>query len=231
MKHVRMVAVIALGMAVSGCGSMDVASRNAPFEAPTAMAVSPVAQMQVQSFEVRVPRSLKVSEANAYYPSGDIVWRGEPMGDRHAQVKRIFEDSLAQGASGSRGAVPVLVDVEVKRFHALTEKTRYSVGGRHEIMFVMNFLDPETRQPVAEPREIDATFKGFGGARAIAAERNGITQKVRIHDKLTSVFQKEFGITGVPVQTAPAAPDMPEAVARNAMDGPLGAGPRTSGLF
>lgn len=224
MKHVRMVALIALGMTVSGCASIDVASRNAPFEAPSAAATATA--MKVEAYEVRVPRTLKVSEANSYYPSGDIVWRGEPLADRHEQVKRIFEESLDRGSKGSNGSVPVLVDIEVKRFHALTEKTRYTVGGRHEIVFVMNFLNPETRQPVAAPRTIDATFKGFGGARAIAAERNGITQKVRINNQLTAVFQRELGITGTPVTES--APDL---VSRNVTAAPLKAGDRTTGLF
>jgi hypothetical protein len=225
MKHVRMVALIAMGMAVSGCASLDVASRNAPFEAPSAAATTPA--MKVEAYEVRVPKSLKVSEANLYYPSGDIVWRGEPLGDRHAQVKQIFEESLARGTVGANGSVPVLIDVEVRRFHALTEKTRYTVGGRHEIKFVMNFLNPETRQPVAEPREIDATFKGFGGQRAIAAERNGVTQRKRIHERLTSLFQHELGITAA----STAVPSTQDVVSQNVTAVPLIQGDKTSGLF
>lgn len=223
MKHVRMVALVVMGMAVSGCASLDAPSRNAPFEAPSAAAVTP--SMKVVGFEVRVPRSLKVSEANSYYPTGDIVWRGEALGDRHAQVKKIFDESLARATQGSNGKVPVLVDIEVKRFHALTEKTRYTVGGRHEIKFVMHFLNPETRQPVAEPRNIDATFKGFGGARAIAAERNGVTQRKRIGDRLVSVLQKELGIGAA--TNAPAA----DVVSRNVTEAPLKAGDPTGGLF
>ncbi len=101
------------------------------------------------------------------------MWRGEALGDRRAQVKRIFEDSLVQGTKGANGAMPVIVDVEVKRFHALTEKARYTVGGRHEIMFVMNFLDPETRRPVAAPREIDATFKPLAGRARLRQNATG----------------------------------------------------------
>ncbi|WP_193555901.1 DUF6778 family protein [Marimonas lutisalis] len=224
MKRVRMVALIVMGMAVTGCSSMDVASRNAPFEAPSAAATAPA--MKVESYQVRVPQSLRVSEANLYYPSADIVWRGEPLGDRHTQVQKIFEESLAAGAQGSHGNVPVLLDIEVKRFHALTEKARYTVGGRHEIEFVVNFLNPETRQPVAEPRKIDATFKAFGGARAVHAEQNGITQKDRIVNHLAGVFQHELGIaarkTDAPVQPIPV-------VSQNAS--PLSMGDPTNSLF
>ena len=229
MKHVSMVALMMMGMAVAGCATTDVASRNAPFEAPAAEAVTP--SMQVVSYEVRVPKTLKVSEANSYYPNGDIVWRGEPLGDRYAQVRKIFEDSLARGAAGSKGAVPVVVDIEVTKFHALSEKTRYTIGGRHEIHFTMNFLNPQTMQPVAPARKIDATFKGFGGARAIHAEQNGFTQRVRIVDHLTGLFQKEFGISAgqpQPQQVRPI-PVNPDVVSRNAAV-PL-AGDVTAGLY
>jgi len=228
MKYVRMVALIGMGIAVSGCASLDVASRNAPFEAPAAAVVAP--SMKVVSYQVRVPQSLKVSEANMYYPSGDIVWRGEPLGDRHVQVQKIFEESLGRATPASNGKLPVILDIEVTRFHALSEKARYTVGGRHEIHFTMNFLNPETLQPVAAPKKIDATFKAFGGARAVNAEQNGITQKVRITGHLAGVIQQELGITA---NTAPAPvkpiPVKPDVVSRNAA--PLLNGDKTAGLY
>ncbi len=226
MKHVRLIAIIVLGMAVSGCSTLDVASRNAPFEGPAAVATAP--EMKVEAFQVRVPRNLRASEANMYYPSGDIVWRGEPLGDRHAQVQKIFEDSLSLGTQGADGAVPVVLDIEVKRFHALTEKARYTVGGRHEIEFVVNFLNPETMQPVAEPRKIDATFKAFGGARAVQAEQNGVTQKRRITSHLAGVFQKELGVSDGKREDL-VANRIP--VASRSTATPLGAGDRTNSLF
>lgn len=226
MKHVRLVAMIVLGMAMSGCSTIDTVSRSVPFESPATTATAPA--MSVDAFQVRVPRSLQVSEANRYYPSGDIVWRGEPLGDRHAQVQKIFEEGLAMGTQGADGAVPVVLDIEVKRFHALSEKTRYSVGGRHEIEFVVNFLNPETMRPMAEPRQIDATFKAFGGARAVQAERNGMTQKVRITRHLAGVFQKELGVRDA-AREAPAVNRIP-AVSRSTAT-PLSAGDRTNNLF
>lgn len=227
-KQVRMVALIGLGMtALSGCATTDVATRNAPFEAlaEAVGAEAPAPSMKVVSYEAQVPETLRVSEANSYYPAADIVWRGEPLGDRHQQVKKIFDEALARGTKGSKGEVPVLLEVEVHKFHALTEKARYTIGGRHEIIFVMHFLDPKTREPVAEPRRIDATFEGFGGARAIAAERNGITQRKRIEDHLTAVFRRELGIGG-PSKPNPVKPDV---VSRNAV-APL-SGNGTGGLF
>jgi len=215
MKYVRMVALVGMGLAVSGCSTLDVASRNVSYDAPAAAAVAP--SVKVEAFQVRVPQSLAVSEANSYYPKGDIVWRGEPLGDRHAQVKAIFEESLERGSAGSDGKVPVVVDVELRRFHALTEKARYTVGGRHEIEFVLQFLDPETRQPIAEPKTVNATFRAFGGARAVSAEQNGVTQRVRIADHLAELFQKELGVTKGASRSAARQPDpaVPDAVSQD----------------
>lgn len=228
MKKMKLVAALMLGsVAVSGCSNMDVASRNAPFEAPAA---KPAAMsMKVTSFQVRVPRSLRASEANLYYPSGDIVWREDPMGDRHAQVQNIFEEGVARGVAPSKGSVPVMLDIEVQRFHALTEKARYTTGGFHEMKFVINFLNPETMQPVAEPRRIETSFKAFGGARAIHAEQNGITQRKRITQHIAGVIQRELGITAPKKGDKPHVIQVQPEVSRNAT--PLLTGDKTNGLF
>ncbi|MDQ2093199.1 DUF6778 family protein [Rhodalgimonas zhirmunskyi] len=230
MKKMRLVALMMLGsVAVSGCSNMDIASRNAPFDAPAA---KPAAlSMKVTSFQVRVPRTLKASEANLYYPSGDIVWREDPLGDRHAQVQKIFEESLAVAVAPAKGSVPVLLDVEVKRFHALTEKARYTTGGRHEMIFVLNFLNPETLQPIAEPRRIETNIKAFGGQRAIHAEQNGITQRLRISQHIAGVVQRELGIEAPKVDDTPHVIKVQPApeVSRNAV--PLMSGDVTNSLF
>ena len=191
MKHIRMIAALMLGLAVSACGTVETATRNAPLDTPE-MAPSPVSY-NVEAVRVSVPKSLKVSEANRYYPGGDIVWREDPVGDRHAQVKAIVEAGLSEGISDMEpGAVPVVMDVEVTRFHALTEKARYTIGGVHAIQFKMQLRNPETGQAYGEPHLVKADFKALGGAKAIEAERNGITQKHRITEHLAKVIQTEL---------------------------------------
>lgn len=236
MKYVRTVALVIMGLGVSACTTTDVASRNVPFEAPQIAATA--MPVKVESFQVRVPQSLRVSEANTYYPSGDIVWRGDPMGNRHQQIKAIFDQSIMAGVKGTDGVVPVIMDIEVTRFHALTEKARYTVGGVHSIEFKLSFLNPETRQPVAPTRMIKADLKAFGGARAIHAEQNGVTQKLRITSHLVSVIRNELGGSGAPVKTsAKTSPVAPTQVTRNATllnsapAKPLLAGERTNNLF
>jgi hypothetical protein len=151
-----------------------------------------VQSVDVQSYTVKVPRSLRVSEANTYYPMGDIVWREDPIGDRHAQVAEIFDTSLAQATDGVDGALPVVAEIVVKRFHALTEKTRYTIGGVHSIAFDLVLRYPETGLEVMAPREIRADLKAYGGAKAIAAEQQGMTQKRRITRHLVNVIRSEL---------------------------------------
>ncbi|WP_299030830.1 DUF6778 family protein [uncultured Sulfitobacter sp.] len=149
-------------------------------------------QINVAQINVRVPTSLRVSEANRYYPGGDIVWREDPMGNRHAQVSKIMHDAMAAGTSGFNGPVPVILDVEVVRFHALSEKARYTVGGVHHIVFKMVLRDARTGEFLSEPRRIESDLEAFGGQQAISAEARGLTQKVRISGHLAEVIRQEM---------------------------------------
>jgi len=192
MYLVKLIAALMLGLGLSACASVETATRNAPLEAP---AFKPAAvPLDVQEVQVRVPRSLKVSEANRYLPGGDIVWREDPPGDRHAQVAAILDAGLTQGlATLPQGTVPVVLDVELTKFHALSEKARYTIGGVHAIQFTYTLRDPATGAALTEPAFVKADFKAFGGQKAIAAERRGLTQKVRITDHLARVIRAELG--------------------------------------
>lgn len=227
MKLTRLIALTGLGLSLSACASVDMPTRNAPFEElPTTTVTAPdgfemtqpmpadtVARaavsvdtpagsapaMQVQgvpvtinSVTVRVPRSLKVSEANRFLPKGDIVWRGDPMGDRHAQVRKIFEAGLLKGVQGMDGPIKVDLDVEVIRFHSLTEKARYFTGGVHAIEFTWTLKDPETGKQLIKPRTVSADLEAFGGRKAIQADQAGQTMKVRITDHLADVIVQEM---------------------------------------
>ncbi|WP_050930020.1 DUF6778 family protein [Aestuariivita boseongensis] len=211
MNYVRIIALLAVGLGLSACAAVDTVTRNAPFETqtvsqaqrvsvPAADVTAPVAQAQapvrIQNVLVNVPRSLKVSEANRYLPAGDIVWRGDPIGDRHAQVQAIFETAMLRGAQTIQGERPVDLLINVKRFHALTEKARYTTGGVHNIVFDLALADPVTGDIVAPWREIRADLDAFGGQQAILAEARGETQKVRITAFLAEVLRQELTVPG-----------------------------------
>ncbi len=204
-KILRTISALTLALGLSACASIDTASRNAPLDAPLTAVTDNLAQLsayKVVQVTVNVPQTLRVSEANRYYPSGDIVWREDPIGDRHAQVKTIMEGALTQGTSLLDGDRPVILQVMVTRFHALTEKARYTIGGVHAIQFYMTVVDAETGETLVPTKFIKADFDGLGGMAAIAAEQRGVTQKVRITQQVANVIRLELsGQTGYIAQS------------------------------
>lgn len=197
MKPFRLIAALGLGGMVAACGAAPDVSTNSvalgaaqPVLAFQQEAVMP--SMKVSGINVRVPQSLSVSEANGYYPRADIVWRGDDLGDRRQQVKSIFEDSFASGTSTLNGDTPVVVDVQVKRFHSLTERARERVGGVHNMEFYLTVYNAETGAVILPARLVEANLPALGGVAAIEAVQRGQTQKVRVSTYLSMVIQEEL---------------------------------------
>ena len=131
MTPLKCASVLALCALITACGSNapSITSRNAPFETlpqttsgaealpPLTVAaggqVASSSPFTVSRINVDVPRSLSVSEANGYYPRADIVWRGDPIGDRHQQIAAIMETGLTAGTQAMAGGMPVVLDVRV----------------------------------------------------------------------------------------------------------------------
>jgi hypothetical protein len=196
MRVVRAIVFTVLGLALTACGSSRSNSADADAISQAAnsdvVITSPDADLKISNVTIRVPETLVVSEENRYYPSGDIVWRGDPPGDRRAQVKAIFEDGIGRGTATLDGSMAYNLDIEVLRFHALTEKARYSIGGIHSITFQVTLTDPATGATVGEPRIVQADLPGYGGDEAIAADAQGFTQKFRITNHLANVIVVEL---------------------------------------
>ncbi|MCF6443562.1 DUF6778 family protein [Nereida sp. MMG025] len=202
MKVLKLLVAAAVLGTLGACANVDTATRGAVDQTPLnstsraaienqrAVAIAP--SVNIAQINVRVPRSLRVSEANRYYPSGDIVWREDPIGDRHAQVAKVIDEGLRKGATRLNGERPVIIDVQVTRFHALTEKARYTVGGVHAIQFYLQVRDAQTKEILMQPRIVKADFDALGGNAAVQAEAKGITQRVRITDHLAKVLEHEM---------------------------------------
>lgn len=215
MKPMRLIPPLAAALALSACATVETATRDAGLIAPPPQAlrlapVEPVAQkrapvaqtaaLTVTDIRVRVPRSLTVSEANTYRPVADIVWREDPFGDRYEQVKAIFEDAMAQGVADLEPGREVVLDIQLTRFHALTEKARYTVGGVHDLHFFVTLIDAKSGQKVTEPYHVMTEVKAYGGMKALDAMHRGETQKVRITRHLAETIKAELA------RIAPAAP-------------------------
>ena len=163
--------------------------------------VTQLPSMRVVGFIVVVPETLRVSERNSYKPIADIVWRGDPLGDRHDQVKAIFEEGITRAVASFSGDLPVVLHIQVRRFHAVTERTRYTIGGVHEIEFWLSVTNGRTGDVLIPPYFISTNIKAFGGEAALEAEHAGLTQKVRITAHLEELIVRE--LTGIP-----AAPEI-----------------------
>ena len=199
-KAIKTMLILGVALGLAACTAGPQTTRNAPMFAKVPAAVrAPVVtpandvRFTVSAVKVSVPRYLRVSESNLLYPIGaDIVWHGDPYGNRYEQVKAIFEEGIGRGVKDMHGNRKVVAEIVVKRFHALSQSARYLTGGIHSISFLLTLRDPKTGEVVMGPHVIKADLIAYGGARAVAAEDRGLTQKVRITAHLAQVIRAEL---------------------------------------
>lgn len=199
MSMKRTLGAVLILAALSACGVAVPPSRNAvlpilPSQISTAPGevIAGPQELAVLGIEIAVPQTLRTSEANVLVPSADIVWRGDPLGERHEQVAAIFQNAAAKATEGFTDGRGVIVSVEVTRFHALTEKARYLTGGNYALHFILTVRDAATGELIDGPRPIIADVRASGGIRAIAEDNAGRTEKVVITERLVSVLYSEL---------------------------------------
>lgn len=154
-----------------------------------------MAPYAVTTVNISVPRTLRVSEADELYPSADIVWRGDLAGDRHAQVGAVIGDAVTLGTRDLTRGRPTAVDITVVRFHALTEKARYFVGGVYSIRFQLTIRDALTGAVIDGPRLVNADIPAWGGRRALSDDIAGRGQRTMIVEALARTIRDELLIT------------------------------------
>lgn len=203
MKSMLM-SLVAAATLLAGCASTDTVTRDGGTKAlslatrgelladPATLYLT--AAYDVRGVKVSVPRTLKVSEANVYYPLADVVWRGEPLGDRHLQVESIFDEALFRATGPMKQGRPATVEVEITRFHGVTEKTRYTMGGVYSLRFNLTVRDADTGQIIDGPRVVVADTKASGGVQALREEQMGLTQRVVVVNRLAEVLRRELSV-------------------------------------
>lgn len=188
------VLIVAAALAVSGCSAPPDVARSAPFEAFVPEFDAPPQDWSIAAVEVVVPPSLTVSEANSIKPRADLVWRGDPLGDRHSQVQELMQSALDPVLRpGAGAATPVIVSLNITRFHAISERARATIGGAHEITFLLEVRHAETGAILSGPRLVDLTFRASGGRQAIEEEARGQTQRVVVAERVQAWALAEFG--------------------------------------
>ena len=86
----------------------------------------------------------------------------------------------------------MIVDFQLVRFHGVTERTRFSVGGVYNIEFMMSVRNAVTGELIEAPRRVNTNLSAPGGIAALMLEQKGQTEKVRVTDFLTQVIRDEL---------------------------------------
>ena len=142
---------------------------------------APAKDWRVAAVNVSVPSSLTVSEQDTLLPKADILWLEDPRGDRYEQVATIMRDAIRKGASGLGGSRPVVLDVTMTRFHAMTWRAEtLSSGGVDDVEFDMVVRDARTSEVIYGPEHIEASFPAMTGSAMASARMRGETQKSQI---------------------------------------------------
>lgn len=158
--------------------------------------VSPASSKNWHVHHVRIalPSSLTVSEANVFAPDADIVWHGEPLGDRKKQVSQIMFEAVERAATGLKGPRPVRIVVQLNQFHAVTPRSvAVAPGAVHNIAYTIMVEDIRTGSRLAGPELINADLEAYVGGAAAVAATQGQTQRVRIIDHLVRVTRGWLG--------------------------------------
>lgn len=184
MMHRRTFFSAALLLGLAGCG-VPLTQRSAP---------RPV---MARSYDLRVFRfqalpDLTISESESLYPTADIVWRGDPSGPRITQIGDMFEEAADRSRGVLSGRTPVDVEVTLVRFHGVTNRTRYSVGGVYNVVFDLTVRDASTGAVIEPPRRIVGNLDAPGGEEAVRLEERGQTERVRVTDFLTSLLRAQL---------------------------------------
>ena len=142
-----------------------------------------------------VPDELTVSNDNTFVPNADIVWHGDPYGDRKAQVSSILDEGISRGASVLRGRRPVNIVVSLRQFHSVTPAAvARAPSAVHNIEFIIEVRDAATGQTLNAPELISADLEAYVGAAAVTAAINGETQRKRIVTHLDAVTRGWLGL-------------------------------------
>ncbi len=140
------------------------------------------------------PDELSVSNRNGFAPSADIVWWGEPFGDRRAQVAAILDEGITAGASDLAGSRPVTMTAKLIRFHSVTPAAiARAPAAVHNISYQFQVFDADSGVALTQPTFIDADLEAYVGSAEIAAAIQGQTQRVRIVDHLAAVTRGWLG--------------------------------------
>lgn len=144
---------------------------------------------RVTETRVEVPDTLSVAmDGDTWVPETDINWwqeEGKTPEDRRAQVGAILREGAEQGLSGLSGSRPVVAELRLLKFHAVTPRARTTCAfgllclGTTPVDFRITLRDPATGEALASGL-IAARPETVQGSRALTPELSGATDRGRI---------------------------------------------------
>ncbi|CAM3187323.1 hypothetical protein SAMN04488021_12022 [Paracoccus aminovorans] len=184
-------ALLAIGLTLGLAGCASSTWETAYDQLDTAQ----TAHWRVASVEVAAPETLTTSEENSYTPDFDIVWHGEPAGDRRAQAAAIVKEGIEKGAAGLHGKTRVRIVATLGQFHAITPVVREKLqnSGVHNIQYSVQVFDARSGAALTEPQTIKAEFPALVGRAGDEADAKGLTQRVQIVNQIAAVTQNWLG--------------------------------------
>lgn len=188
LKHTFVALTLSLGLAA--CAGSD--WETAYEQVDPAMASS----WRFASVDVSAPDTLTTSDRDGYTPDYDVVWHGEPAGDRRAQAAAIVKEGIERGARGAlHGRKSVRISATITQFHAITPTVRrmQSQVGVHNIQYTIQVFDARTGAPLTTPQNIKAEFPAMVGQAGDEADAQGMTQRVQIVNHIAAVTQNWLG--------------------------------------
>ena len=165
-------------LSLGGCGTT--------FGMKSAVRLQMERSYRLQDFNFDVQEGLQISESESFYPNADIVWRGDPIGQRIPQIAVMFEEAAARNRAVLDG------DLTLVRFHGVTNRTRYTVGGIYNVIFDLTIKSAATGEIIEPTRRVVGNLDAPGGERAALQDQAGQTQKVRVTDFLTSLLRAQL---------------------------------------
>ena len=171
-------------LALAGCGTS--------FGMKSAPRLQMARSYRLRAFNFEAQQGLRVSENESFYPDADVVWRGDPIGPRIPQIAAMFQEAAKRNRAVLDGNFPVDVDLTLVRFHGVTNRTRYTVGGIYNVIFDLTIKNAATGEIIEPTRRIVGDLDAPGGERAALQDQVGQTQKVRVTDFLTSLLRAQL---------------------------------------
>jgi hypothetical protein len=152
-------------------------------------------EWQVAEVNFAVPPGLSLGSPSVMAPDADIVWFGEPPGDRREQVDAIMTEAITRGTERLQGQRPVIINASLIRFHAVTPlAVSQAPEAVHDIAFRVEVLDAGNGARLTQAMRIDASLPALTGAAAVIANDQGQSQKVRITDYVAATTAAWLGV-------------------------------------